>query len=376
MSTQETYLKGIADALRGRGHNGEIQAKTFASKINQLPRLTPYKSADPVWVGCYANQAVDVARSYWDARISGKRSFAYNGGNGVFEGSLNDANGNGIIDCSTFIRLVLSGVDYLHSPYATGNLSDIAPRPDLYSWADVALSENNVRYAADLAEYFFLTGRVLNGFDDLRPGDILFHANGSIKNRFMGISHVSIVAEEGYDEINYYNVTDISNVIIRTKWSARNDYVFAARPDYEPVRSYASLDENINLLTPPWYGAPATVNGCTMSVSADCRSLEATGAPTSGASFSLVSGSYPMYLRPGTYSLSGAPARADVTSGYTWGIAVTDPDDATINYGWDLGAGAEFTLTEITPVKVYIYISPSKSPDGYVWTPKLVGKEN
>jgi hypothetical protein len=376
MSTQETYLKGIADALRGRGHSGEIQAKKFASKINQLPRLTAYAKEDPVWVGCYANQAVDVARSYWDARVAQKRSFVYDGGNGVFEGVLNDANGNGIIDCSTFIRLVLSGVDYLHSPYATGNLSDVAPRPDMYSWADTALAGNNVRYAADLAEYFFLTGRVLNGFDDLRPGDIIFHANGSIQNRFMGISHVSIVAEEGYDEVNYYNVTNVSNVVVRTRWSARNDYVFAARPNYEPARSYASLDESINLLTPPWYDLPTTKNGCTMTVSADGKSLEATGTPTNGTTFSLVSGSYPMYLRPGTYKLSGAPLRSDITSGYTWGLVVTDPDDATINYGWDLGNGAEFTLTETTPVKVYIYISSSKNPDGYVWTPKLTGKEN
>lgn len=375
MSKQETYLASIANALRGRGHSGSIQASTFASKVNQLPRLTPYTVGNPPWCGSYANQAVDVARSYWDARISGKRKFVYAGGNGVFEGNLNNADGKGIIDCSTFVRLVLSGVDYLHSPYATGSLADIAPRKDLYSWADENLAANNVRYAADLAEYFFLTGRVLEGFDDLRPGDLLFHANGSIKNRFMGISHVSIVAEEGYDEVNYYNVTDLSNVIIRTKWSARSDYVFAARPNYEPARSYPALDESINLLTPPWYGVPGTVNGCTMTVSEDGASLEATGTPTAGASFSLVSGSYPMYLRPGKYTLSGAPARSDVTSGYTWGIAVTDPDDATINYGWDRGAGAEFVLDAITPVKVYIYISSSKSPDGYVWTPKLTGKE-
>ena len=385
MGTQETYLTKIADALRGRGHSGNIVAKEFYSKVNQLPRLIPYKKSNPVWVGYYANQAVAVARSYWDARVSGKRTFTYSGGNTFYNTDetypVNDENGNGLIDCSTFIRLVLSGVDYLHSPYATGNREDGAPRKDLYQWADTALAENNARYAAELAEYFFLTGRVLDGFEDLRPGDILFHATpGSINNRFMCISHVSIVAEDGFrteEGVAYYNVTSDSNnnVVIRSRWGARDDYVFAARPDYEPARSYPALDDRINLLTPPWYSVPRTIKGCTMSVSTDGKSMTAVGTPTESVSFTLVSGDHPMYLLPGRYKLSGAPARADVTGGYTWGLVVRDSRTNT-DYGWDFGDGAEFTLEEITPVKVYIYISDKRNPDGYTWVPKLIGKES
>lgn len=379
MSTQETYLTKIADALRGRGHSGQLKASEFSSKINQLPRLTPYIGRELPWVGFAANQAVAVARSYWDARVSGKRGFTYSGGDTFYNTDefhpVNDENGNGLIDCSTFIRLVLSGVDYLHSPYATGNREDGAPRKDLYGWADEHLQANDVRYAADLAEYFFLTGRVLDGFEDLRPGDIIFHAKpGAIKNRFRCISHVSIVAEDVYSEIQYYNVTAQDKVVVRSSWSSRDDYVFAARPNYEPDRNYPALDESINLLMPPWYSAPGTIKGCTMNVSEDGGSLTAVGTPTESVSFTLVSSDHPMYLLPGSYKLSGAPARADVTSGYTWGLVVRDSKTNT-DYGWDLGSGAEFTLEKITPVKVYIYISNKRNPDGYVWTPRLTGEE-
>ena len=385
MSMQETNLKKIADALRGRGHTGQLKASEFHSKINQLPRLTPYVGRELPWVGFAANQAVAVARSYWDARVSGKRTFTYSGGDTFYNTDetypVNDENGNGLIDCSTFIRLVLSGVDYLHSPYATGNPADGAPRKDLYGWANEDLQSNGLRYAADLAEYFFLTGRVLDGFDDLRPGDILFHATpGSIKNRFMCISHVSIVAEDGFrteEGVAYYNVTSDSKgyVVLRSSWSSRDDYVFAARPNYEPARSYPALDESINLLMPPWYGVPTTKNGCTMSVSADGRTLTAVGQPTASATFTLISEGHPMYLLPGRYQLSGAPKRPDVTGGYTWGLVVKNVNTGE-DCGWDLGEGAEFTLTEITPVRAYIYISKNKNPDGYIWVPKLVGREN
>lgn len=371
----KSLIKGISDALRGRGHVGGIAAKDFASKINQLPKITPYKGQSIPWVGSRANQAVAIARSYWEARLYGQRSFVYSGGSTFYNGTdVNDVNGNGVIDCSTYIRLVLSGVDYMHSPYVTGNSEDGRARKDLYFWADERLESNEVRFAADLAEYFYLTGRVLDGFDDLKPGDIIFHANGSIKNRFMGISHVSIVAEEGHDQLYYYNVTDIDGVVVRTRWSARNDYVFAARPNYEPFREYSKLDENINLLVPPWNEAPSTKYECTMSVSDDGKSLTAVGTPTSGATFNLINGSYPLYLLPGHYTLSGAPKRDDVNSGYTWGLVVKNVN-TNVDCGWDLGNGAEFTLTEITPVRAYIYISSSKSPDGYVWTPRLVGRE-
>ena len=382
--TQAEKFTRIANALRSRGHSGDIVADEFYSKIKQLPRLTPYKKSNPVWVGYYANQAVAVARTYWEARVSGKRSFYYSGGKTFYNTDkvypVNNDAGEGLIDCSTFIRLVLGGVDYLHSPYATGNREDGAPRKDLYQWADTALAENNARYAAELAEYFFLTGRVLDGFEDLRPGDIIFHATpGSINNRFMCISHVSIVAEDGFrteEGVAYYNVTSDSNnnVVIRSRWGARDDYVFAARPDYEPARSYPALDESINLLMPPWYGVPTTKNGCTMSVSDDGKSLTAVGTPSESVSFPLVSNSYPMYLRPGHYTLSGAPKRPDVDSGYTWGLVVKNVNTGE-DCGWDLGNGAEFTLEEITPVKVYIYISSTKTPDGYTWTPRLTGKE-
>lgn len=380
-STQQENLYTVAKALRAKGHTGDIRALDYFFKIKQLPRMIPFGGQHIPWVGSAAYQAVAVARTYWEARVSGKKAFTYSGGhtfyNGDEEHPVHDEEGRGVIDCSTFIRLVLSGVDYLHSPYATGNREDGGTRKDLYSWADASLADNKLRFAADLAEYYFLTGRALDGFDDLRPGDLIFHAKpGAIKNRFRCISHVSIVAEEGYDELCYYNVTSDSNnfVVVRSKWSSRDDYVFAARPNYEPHRSYPTLDERINLLVPPWYGVPGTIDGSTIEASDDGKSLMVTGTPTTHASFSLINSEYPLYLRPGRYQLSGAPTRPDVTGGKTWGLVVANTRENTAIV-WDIGYGAEFTLEEITPVHVYIYVSSSRPPDGYTWVPRLTGTD-
>ena len=98
-------------------------------------------------------------------------------------------------------------------------------------------------------------------------------------------------------------------------------------------------------------------------------------AITASATFTLISEGHPMYLLPGRYQLSGAPKRPDVTSGYTWGLVVKNVTTGE-DCGWDLGEGAEFTLAETTPVRAYIYISKSRNPDGYIWVPKLVGREN
>ena len=119
MSKQENFLSAIASALRGSSGTSEpIQAAQFATKIRQLKR---YRWADsaPTYCEPRALEAVDVAKSYWIARASG-RKFVYSGGATFLDGApLNNASGQGLIDCSTYIHLVLRGIPYQKSPYVT-----------------------------------------------------------------------------------------------------------------------------------------------------------------------------------------------------------------------------------------------------------------
>ena len=80
MSVQEENLLSVAKALRNKGHQGDICAKEFYFKVNQLPRMTPFSGQVLPWVGSAAYQAVAVARTYWEARVCGMRKFKYSGG--------------------------------------------------------------------------------------------------------------------------------------------------------------------------------------------------------------------------------------------------------------------------------------------------------
>ena len=164
MSKQENFLSAIASALRGSSGTSEpIQASQFATKIQQLKR---YRWADsaPTYCEPRALEAVDVAKSYWIARASG-RKFVYSGGATFLDGApLNNASGQGLIDCSTYIHLVLRGIPYQKSPYVNTNANSAYNPSDLvtntaYTWADDHIRFSKtlggmVRYAADLAAYY------------------------------------------------------------------------------------------------------------------------------------------------------------------------------------------------------------------------------
>jgi len=381
---------------RGRGSGNYV----FGVR-GTADKLVDINYEKPIWCGAYANEAVKVARTYWDARISNKVTYAYSGGDTIFEGKLTDVNGNCYIDCSTFISLALLGIDYNHSPYygktgqanLTIDTSTIVPRTD-YSYAMPSLanqSTNNftngrIRYASDLAEYFYCAGKVI-AVDEVMPGDLTFHASKNsdgtytINNRFKNISHVGIVAEENYitrddngkvTAFEFYNVTSYTGVCIRTKSSARSDLVFCCRPDYRPKETVSEVS-NINLIPNSYFsgGIGNTVlNGITFNIT-DNGTITTTGQPTDSTTFRLTSKSYPIYLKKGTYQLSGCPSRTDVTSGKTWGISIKGTDDTQI--AWDLGYGATFKITDnFKAIHIYIYISSTKNSTGYVWNPNLI----
>lgn len=410
MSKQENFLSAIAKAIRGSNGTSEpIQAAQFATKIQQLKR---YRWADGALTYCEprALEAVDVAKSYWIARASG-RKFVYSGGSTFLDGApLNNAAGQGRIDCSTYIHLVMRGIPYQKSPYvntsanATYNASDLVTNT-AYTWADdhIRFSQTlggMVRYAADLAAYYWAAGRAFTDASQRKPGDLIFHSTHQT-SRFMSISHVSIVSD---DIDRFYNVTDISNTVVRTNYANRNaDIVFFARPDYEriPQQTY-TFDPNHNYLACPWiFGDRKTyASGVTATASESGVTTGCSGA-TAATVIPLVSSNYPLYLPAGTYHLSGTPAysdrRARVDYSY-WGIRLYPTDGRTItsqvtgfpdvHYSsapvavsqtqalvWEKGYGATFSID--SPMSFYcnIYISQTPTASAYsgtdLWTPRL-----
>lgn len=412
MSTQETYLSNIADAIRASaGSSGTIPAKSFATKIRQLKR---YKWSDGSLVYCEpkAMEAVAVARSYWIARASG-RPFVYSGGATFLDGAaLNNSSGAGLIDCSTFIHLVMRGITYDKSPYTnrTANATYAASNLSTntaYTWTDDHMRQSAtlggmVRYAADLAAYYWTAGRVYTDASLRKPGDLIFHSTED-NNRFMSITHVSIVSE---DVDQYYNVTNITNTVVRTAYANRNaDIVFFARPDYERIadKTY-SFDPNYNYLAYPWICGDHSVYSSRVFATASTNGLTTTcSGATAATTINLVSSSYPLYMPAGTYKLSGAPAyqdrRARVDYSY-WGLRLYPLDGRTITsnvvgytsasysstptaattqnqaYVWEKGYGATFSID--TPMSFYanIYISKTPASTAYngtdLWVPKLV----
>lgn len=380
---------------------GRASAKYLFGVHGEADKVVDVNYNKPVWSGAYANEFVKVARSYWDAKISGKVSFTYSSGNAIFEGKLTDSNGNCYIDCSTYTLLPLLGIDFNHSPYAkvtgqpnkTIDETTIVNRSDysfdfssLLSQSTANYSSGRIRYAADLAEYFYLQGRVIP-IDEVMPGDLTFHvatySDGTyhINNRFKNISHVGIVAEEKYIQRNssgkvtyfeYYNVTSITGVVIRTESTARDDIVFCCRPDYTP-KSAISEVSNINLLPKAYHNGDVgitTLNDVQFNVNVEGQ-ITTTGQPSASTTFYLTSKSYPIYLKKGTYELTGCPLREDTTSGRTWGVGIKNTDETEL--AWDLGNGATFTVTDdFVDIYVFIYISTLKDSTGYVWNPKLI----
>ena len=410
MSTQTDKLQQIADAIRtSSGETGQIQAALFYQKILQLRR---YRWADSVPTYCEprALEAVDVAKSYWIARASG-RSFVYSGGATFLDGSpLNNASGAGLIDCSTYIHLVMRGIPYSKSPYtntaanAAYNASALSTNT-AYAWADDHIRQSAtlggmVRYAADLAAYYWTAGRAFVDASQRRPGDLIFHSTHQ-NSRFMSISHVSIVSDN-IDQ--YYNVTDVANTVVRTNYANRNaDIVFFARPDYERLAAKTyTFDPEHNYLAYPWiFGESKTYASGVTATAAEAGVTTSCSGATASTTIPIVSSNYPLYLPAGTYQLSGAPAyqdrRARVDYSY-WGIRLYPSDGRSItslvtgytsakytsnpttvsqtqDHVWEKGYGATFSIDSPMGFYANLYISKTPTASAYsgtdLWTPTL-----
>ena len=192
------------------------------------------------------SEMIGVARSYYKARLDDdlNNTFKYDAVSTPLDSAYNPEGDNkNAIDCSTFVGLVLRGIPFKESPYASlledsgtldeddkdngdetgnddehddiydGDLWDplnLKANPD-YSWSinpmDWKLKKNvnkeelyPVRTASQLAQWAFERGWAIPLdplFTNLEPGDLIFWAkkkNGEYRqpNRYKQISHVAI----------------------------------------------------------------------------------------------------------------------------------------------------------------------------------------
>lgn len=414
MATDSERFAEIADAIRSKtGGTAAIKATAFAEAIRGIstgfPRRVTERTVYPHMSdlnGAY--RAVACAMGYWNAKAGGSKAWAYRDGHGCIKGAgeVNDSDGAGVIDCSTYIDLVLRGIGYAQSPYAATAEPGASTDPQAVTCRDEAWAEpyldrqtdpeaSNLRQkgadglyrcltAADLAAYYEAYGLAWEpGGREPRAGDLCFfdkrNADGALAypTRWRGISHVGIMT--GPEA--FLNATDYpsSGNLIRTKVSSRAPMLYA-RPLYGGLSAGASDDldpaRGANLLPGLWAGFPlgeSAVNG--LAVSCGGLGLSFSGAPSASFTRKLVSPSCPLHLPPGNYRLSGfSNGTGTNTASAThslWGLRVWDADGSGIpgttwsSSGaataartpcWDMGGGCEFELASETQVSIDLYL--------------------
>ena len=234
-------------------------------------------------------QLLDVADSYLqkaDRLIYSYGSKTFLSGYALYDESY-DRRGN--IDCSTFALLVLAGIPYEASPYATGTAAGLAPAP--VSWAQTGLTDFShlpqayidiaqrigrpylacdkgldlekaaalgisvetlgkeirksgaVRRSTSIAQYYLNRGECYTDPGFLRPGDIVFYRSAEFfKDRSddeAQIVHVGIAAADaglminssGYLSKERANAEGLPAVALAPIFGRRAPSFFAP-PDY------------------------------------------------------------------------------------------------------------------------------------------------
>lgn len=337
-------------------------------------------------------------------------------------------NDKGVIDCSTYMHLVLRGIRYEKSPYATNDPA--INTQTAYPWAAELGNFSTmglVREAAELAAYYSAAGRFFllgSGFQPCTGDLIFFKEKNSSSTRFLQISHVGMIA---FDTSKYYNVTNqndenqqpsvvlISTIDYSNPPPNDRNIVGFARPFYEvPKIPYDFRD--YNFLEAPW----KLPEGQTKyhGIFSNCNYQAGTiwtgtisGVNVEGDRLlTLADESIELLLPAGHYILTGAPRHLDRRahlSYHHWGLRVERKDGGNFSfteYGytsssqyvgdcvsvsgsgnavWDRGFGAKFTLTNARTVmcaKIHISECPVENgvpyqnynPNNDIWRPRLI----
>lgn len=429
MTESQERFTAIADSIRAKtGLSSPIVAASFPRAIDGITTSVPRvvgpstvspgsSSLDGAW------QAAMRAVEYWNAKASGTRAFAYSDGDGCLKpgGSVNDPSGSAVMDCSTYVGLVLRGIGYLASPYATilsaGASVDPSSvvassewwcEPDVDRQSDPRCSDLAMRLgsyyraitASDICRYLECQGLVwAPGEMGQRVGDLCFFskidADGTYTypQRWRGVSHVGIMT----DPDHYLNITDYaqSGNLIRTDVGTRPPELYG-RPLWGGLSRGASGDlssgSGLNLLPGLWSGVrqgSSAVSGVSLTCSG--LALSIGGQPSSQLVLDLVQSGCPLCLPPGTYRLSGVvngTGTNTVSATHSlWGTRVYDastgagiPGTTTSSNGsstsqrnpvWDIGGGAQFTLSSQTYVRIDFYGTSSKDLSAVSASPRL-----
>lgn len=434
---KRSTLLDITTAIRGKTHRTQtILGSNIAKEINTIwagvPNINTNGGVSPDssnFDGAMA--AVVAATTYWNAKASGTRAFAYADGYGPMKptnpdgtGRLSDTSGAGVMDCSSYTGFVLRGIGYLDSPFAgiTGanqsydpknvhatsdawaetyfdkqpTNADVAYTADKYKTSDGYL---RIVTASDIAAYY---GRMaltfFPGEREVKPGDLCFfyktNDNGTLvyPKRYFGISHVGMMISEG----KFLNITSYpaSGNLIVTSTSARAPFLYA-RPLYGALENGARGDLSAgatDLIPDVWAGIPqgnSTTNGLGFTLTG--KKLSLSGQATSGITKTLISKSCPVQLPPGAYKLSGfvngTGTNTKNPNHSMWGLRVYNADTGdgiagttTSSNGastadrtpvWDVGGGAMFTLTATTRIYINMWLTSSMALDGISANPTL-----
>lgn len=206
-----------------------------------------------------------------------------------------DYEGRGNIDCSTFLLLVLAGIPYDASPYATGRVDDLRPgaqpwvqtglvdfselpetytsiaerigRPyldcpkglDLEKAAAMGISIETMgdeirksgatRRSTAIAQHYIENGECFSDPSFLRPGDIVFYRSAEFfkdrKDEEAQIVHVGIVADDTtlmFNSTGYLSkekaVAEGLSAVALSPVFGRRVPSFFARPDYGRTSSF------------------------------------------------------------------------------------------------------------------------------------------
>lgn len=307
------------------------------SCIDRLNRMTLYP--DGLDNGFYGVLASRCAGTYRVAQVLGRDIFDYNDDINVFNtvvdrfnrytAGVRDAQGRAVLDCSSYMGLVLRGIPYSKSPFIIHDVPNDRWVPSVEmvygdeGWEYPVIDKqpeteyrktgfdgfSSLRSARHQAEFFYKYGYVVydrerdglptEALQELvKPGDLLFWSYvdedgnydqekvSKATNNFRAINHVGMVT----DRTNYYfHVTgDTDNVSNEepVSFSALKNKVFyqlsmICRPDYRKGRPL-EIPAGANVLGFPWnFSSGTTYGGVTFTFTGDSgETIKLTGTRT------------------------------------------------------------------------------------------------
>lgn len=375
-----------------------------------------------------AYEAVKVAMTYWNSKYNDTEVYSYVDGSGLLKGDtsaeLHDASGKAVMDCSTYIGLILRGIPYEESPFNNSTAMTIDPRTVVCfdkTWVERHFDLQANRFttvpvfptyehktsddmyrvltASDMCQYYDRMGLTWFANSGIQPrvGDICFFykedTDGTLRhpNRFLGISHVGIMISPTH----YLNMTDYENSgnLILTAVSTRPPYMYA-RPLYGALVDGVKTEltpNKVDFIPSSWSSLRqgSTIGANNAQLVVEGKKLTITGKGT-GTSHPIISPNCPLYLPKGTYRLAGVTNNTggnNTTNHSLFGVRVYNADtdegitgktftsNGTIYNDrtpvWDIGGGAEFTLEKDTRIRIDAYFSASVTFNGLTVEPTL-----